>query len=147
MPTIADAIDRIEQTLTGERGRADAAFNEGDHPRASNGQFGSGGGGSGSGASKPKPKSSGGFFGGSSQSKMKAALHEEGRREKDVTKAEKVLAEAEAEMKAAPEDKRKQYEPYVARAKSALAESRRLHQEATANFDRLAEESEAKERK
>jgi hypothetical protein len=139
MPTIADAIDRIEQTLT------DAGFNEGDHPRASNGQFGSGGGGSGSGASKPK--SSGGFFGGGSQSKMKAALHEEGRREKDVTKAEKVLAEAEAEMKAAPEDKRKQHEPYVARAKSALAESRRLHQEATANFDRLAEESEAKERK
>ena len=145
MPTIADAIDRIEQTLAGERGRADAGFNEGDHPRASNGQFGSGGGGSGSGASKPK--SIWGFFGGISQSKVKAALHEEGRREKDVTKAEKVLAEAEAVLKAAPEDKRKQEEPYVARAKSALAESRRLHQEATANFDRLAEELEAKERK
>jgi hypothetical protein len=31
MPTIADAIDRIEQTLAG------AGFNEGDHPRTSSG--------------------------------------------------------------------------------------------------------------
>jgi hypothetical protein len=50
MPTIANAIERIEQARTGD------GFNEGNHPRASNGQFSSGGGGSGSSSSKPKER-------------------------------------------------------------------------------------------
>lgn len=38
---------------------ADAGFNEQDHPRAENGQFGSGGGGSSSGAKGPTPRAPG----------------------------------------------------------------------------------------
>ena len=42
MKSIADAIERIEQTL-GADYRADSGYREEDHPRAANGQFNSGG--------------------------------------------------------------------------------------------------------
>jgi hypothetical protein len=43
MKTVADALSRIQQTLA-HGTRADSDWKESDHPRASNGQFGSGGG-------------------------------------------------------------------------------------------------------
>lgn len=60
MNKLAAAIERIEQTL---EHRADSNWNEADHPRAANGQFGSGGGGTkkrkaGGGSGGEAPKSS-----------------------------------------------------------------------------------------
>ena len=57
MPTIADAINRIEQTLAGESRRSDSEFNESDHPRAEDGKFGSKSGGKKAPASAPNPTS------------------------------------------------------------------------------------------
>jgi hypothetical protein len=57
MPTIADAIDRIEQTLAGESRRSDSEFNESDHPRAEDGKFGGKSGGKKAPASAPNPTS------------------------------------------------------------------------------------------
>lgn len=66
MSKLALAVERIERTL-GQEWRNDSNWNEGDHPRAANGQFGSGGGGgaakSGGGGEAPKssaPAKSGG---------------------------------------------------------------------------------------
>lgn len=143
MLTIADAIDRIEQTLTGERARADAAFNEGDHPRASNGQFGSGGGSSGGGKSAAqKSEKSGGFFGG-----LKKAFSSP----PSVRLAGEDLIETSAEHarikraleKAAPADKPK-LQAKLKDAAAKMAKAEKAHAEAMAWHEENSPKAEAK---
>ena len=57
MNKLATAVERIERTL-GQEWRNDSNWNEGDHPRAPNGQFGSGDGGAAKSGGGEAPKSS-----------------------------------------------------------------------------------------
>ena len=140
MPTIADAIARIDSTLTRRDARADAEFSEGDHPRASNGQFGSGGGGG-----KPKAAKSKGFFGSIKEAFSTAP---------SVKLAGEDLIEASAEHsrikraleKAAPGDKGRLDGKLRAAAKK-MAEAEKAHSEAVQWHKENGPEAEARAEK
>ena len=161
MPSINHAIASIDAVLSGQRSRADADFNEADHPRASNEQFGSGGGSSGGGSggapSRPKPANSKGFFGSikeafsgspahkaeERQSKAKADLEEA---MSDVLHFSRLAREAKPSEKRTAEAKAKEARRAADKAERELAaankeyEDRGPEAEAKAEKARKAEE-------
>lgn len=150
MPSINHAIARIDAVLSGQRSRADADFNEADHPRASNGQFGSGGGsfgggsggGSGGAPSRPKPAKSKSFFGSIKEAFSTAP---------SVKLAGEDLIEASAEHsrikraleKAPPRDKGR-LEGKLRSAAKKMAEAEKAHSEAVQWHKENGPEAEAK---
>ena len=121
MPDIERTLARIDAVLSGRQVRSDAEFNEADHPRAANGQFGSGGGSAP--AQRPNLAKSKGLWG----SVKEAFGHTEAAEAEDNLRAAKIaLEEATYEVSRREREARNATDPKeraVAKAKAAKAES------------------------
>ena len=136
MPTIADAIARIDSTLTRRNARADAEFSEADHPRANNGQFGSGGGGG-----KPKAAKSKGVWGSikeafsgsesnQAEGRLSKAKYDFEEAEHDAGYFTRLAREAKGPERAAAEAKAVAARKAADKAASAFREAKQHHDEA-----------------